>query len=298
VNGDPNLRARLERLASNAGDPPERGLDRVAARRHRRRGAFVTALALAVLLGGVSLVIGGSPDDDHVAVSPARRPSHAAAQLPEVVEVYCKPGGIDIPVASVRPQRDGMHLRVINKLATPVEVRVVKEDVWTGRQSFPTGAVGSMTQPVPPGSVQIGCFGAGLTDSNTVELVDVHSYYKEPRLECSEDEQVRVTDLRDAEDVESRSMSTTTRNALDSQGFEVDELDPRPVRGYLSQHFSDPTDDPMVQVNRRDGDDPVAFVHLRRTDDQLDAPWAAVAIDSCPSFLEEATSTEATAATG
>jgi hypothetical protein len=228
-------------------------------------------------------VMGGSPDDDHVAVSPARRPSRATAQLPEIVEVYCRPGGIDIPVASVRPQRDGMHLRVINGLATQVEVRVVKEDVWTGRQSFPTGGVGSMTQPVPPGSIQIGCFGAGVADSNTVELVDVHSYYKEPRLECSEDEQVRVTDLGAAD--HARSMSTTTRNALDSQGFEVEELDPRPVRGYMSQRFSDPTDDPMVQVNRRDGDDPVAFVHLRRTGDQPDASWEAVAIDSCPSFL-------------
>ena len=249
-----------------------------------------------MLLGGVSLVMGGSPDDDHVAVSPARRPSHAAAQLPEVVEVYCRPGGIDIPVASVRPQRDGMHVRVFNSLATPVEVRVVKEEVWTGRQSFPTGAVGSMVQPVPPGSIQIGCFGAGVADSNTVELVDVHSYYNEPGLECPEDEQVRITDLRGAE--AARSMSTTTRNVLASQGFEVDELDPRPVRGYLSQRFSDPTDDPMVQVNRRGDDDPVAFVHLRRTGDQSDASWKAVAIDSCPSFRSEATSTETTAATG
>jgi hypothetical protein len=303
VNGDPNLRARLERLASNAGDPPERGLDRVAARRHRRlrrrRGAVVTAAALAVLLGGVSLMMGGSPDDDHVAVSPARRPSRAAAQLPDTVEVKCTPRGIDIPVASVRPQRDGMHLRVINGLATQVEVRVVKEDVWTGRQSFPIGGVGSMTQPVPPGSIQIGCFGAGVADSNTVELVDVHSYYTEPSLECPEDEQVRMTDLRGAEaDRSARSMSTTTRKALASQGFDVDQLDPRPVRGYLSQRFSDPTDDPMVQVNRRDGDDPVAFVHLRRTSDQPDASWKAVAIDSCQSFFLEATSTESTAATG
>jgi hypothetical protein len=171
----------------------------------------------------------------------------------------------------------------------------VKEEVWTGRQIFPTSAVGSMTQSVPPGSVQIGCFGPGLADSNTVELVDVHSYYKEPRLECSEDEQVRVTDL---DGTSARSMSTTARNVFHSLGLSVKDLEFRPPRGYLSQHFSDPTDDPMVQVNRRDGDDPVAFVHLRRTDDQLDAPWAAVAIDSCPSFLEEATSTETTAATG
>jgi hypothetical protein len=297
VSDDPDLRARLERLASTAGDPPERGLDRVAARRHRRlrrrRGAVVTAAALAVLLGGVSLVMDGGPDDDQVAVSPARRPSGAAAQLPDTVDVRCTPAGIEIPVASVRPQRDGMHVRVFNNLATPVEVRVVKEAVWTGRQSFATGVVGTTVQPVPPGSIQIGCFGAGVEDSNTVELVDVHSYYQKPELVCpSEDEAIQITDPPGAEPA--RSMSTTARNVVASQGLQVEDLDFGPLRGYRSNSFSDPTDDPMVEVIR-DGDT-VAFVHLQRADDRLDANWIAESIDGCRSLFSEATTTETTAA--
>jgi hypothetical protein len=296
VSDDPDLRARLERLASNAGDPPERGLDRVSARRHRRlrrrRGAVVTAAALAVLLGGLSLVMDGGPDDDQVAVSPAGRPTGAAAQLPDTVEVRCTPTGIEIPVASVRPQQNGLHVRVINKLVTPVEVRVVKEAAWTGRQSFAAGVVGTMIQPVPPGSIQIGCFGAGVEDSNTVELVDVHSYYQKPELVCpSEDEVAKITDLRGAES--DRAMSTTARTSIASRGLQVKDLEFGPLRGYSGQRFSDPTDDPMVQVSR-DGDT-VAFVHLRRTDDG-DALWAAVAIEGCQSFLSEATTTETTAA--
>jgi hypothetical protein len=279
VKGDPNLRARLERLASNAGDPPERGLDRV------------TAAALAVLLGGMSLVMDGGPDDDQVAVSPVRRPSRAAAQLPETVEVRCMPTGIEIPVASVRPQRDGLHVRVYNNLPTPVEVRVVNERVWTGRQSFPTG-VGSMVQPVPPGSIRIGCFGAGVEDSNTVELVDVHSYYQKPELVCSsEDEAIQITDLRGAEPT--RSMSTTARKVVASQGLEVKDLDFGPLQGYPSQRFTDPTDDPMVQVSR-DGDT-VAFVHLQRADDRLNGPWVAESIDGCRSLFSEPNTTETTA---
>jgi hypothetical protein len=297
VNGDPNLRARLERLASNAGDPPERGLDRVAARRHRRlrrrRGAVVTAAALAVLLGAVSLVMDGGPDDDQVAVSPARRPTRAAAQLPETVEVRCTPTGIDIPVASVRPQQNGLNVRVINTLVTPVEVRVVKEAVWTGRQSFAAGVVGTMVQPVPPGSIQIGCFGGGVADSNTVELVDVHSYYQKPELACSsEDEAIEITDLGGAEP--DRAMSTTARKGIASQDLEVEGLAFGALRGYPNQRLSDPTDDPMVQVSR-DGDT-VAFVHLRRTDDHRDAKWRAVAIEGCQSFLSAATTTKTTAA--
>ena len=221
-----------------------------------------------MLLGGLSLVMDGGPDDDQVAVSPARRPSRAAAQLPETVEVRCTPTGIEIPVASVRPQQNGLHVRVFNNLVTPVEVRVVKEAVWTGRQSFAAGVVGTMVQPVPPGSIQIGCFAAGVADSNTVELVDVHSYYQKPELVCpSGDEATEITDLRGAES--DRSMSTTARKGIASQGLQVKDLDFGPLRGYPTQRFSDPTDDPMVQVSR-DGDT-VAFVHLQRADDRLDA---------------------------
>ena len=296
MKGDPNLRARLERLASNAGDPPERGLDRVAARRHRRlrrrRGAVVTAAALAVLLGSISLVMDGGSGDDDLAVSPARRPARAAPQLPDTVVVHCTPTGIEIPVASVRPQRDGMHVRVFNERATPTEVRVVKDDEWTGRQVFKFG-MWSMVQPVAPGTLRIGCVIDGVERSLTVELVDVNGYYRKPGLECpSEDKEIQITDL--AEAVPDPQMSAATYSVLSSKGFPVEELEPGPVRGYPSQRLGGPTDDPIVQVDRRG--DTVAFVHLRRVDDRPDAPWSAVAIDGCQSFLAEATATGTTAA--
>ena len=298
MSDDPDLRARLERLASTAGDPPERGLDRVAARRHRRlrrrRGAVVTAAALAVLLGGVSLVVDGGPGDDQVAVSPARRPTGAAAQLPDTVDVHCTPTGIEIPVASVRPQRDGMHVRVYNELAKPTEVSVVKEDEWVGRHEFRPGRIpGTMVQPVAPGTLRIGCDIDGRPDSLTVELVDVHGYYREPALDCpSEDEELQLGDLGTTSG--DKSMSTTTRAALESMGFRVEDLEVGAVRGYTSQHLGDPTDDPTVQVDRQG--DTVAFVHLRRADAGRDASWQAVTIKGCQSFLSEATATDTTAA--
>jgi hypothetical protein len=296
VSDDPELRARLERLASNAGDPPERGLDRVAARRHRRlrrrRGAVVTAAALAVLLGGVSLVTGGGPDDNEVAVSPVGRPSGMAAQLPDVVDFHCAPDGPVIPVASVRPQTDGMHVRVFNELTTPTEVRVVKEGEWTGRRTFDPG-MWQMRQPVPPGTLRIGCVIGGQERSLTVELVDVHKYYDEPGLECpADDTEIEDTDLRAAKP--DTSMSATTMNVLRSKGFQVDELVVGPVQGYPSQRLGDPTDDPMVQVDRRG--DTVAFVHLQKPDAQPDTPWGARLIDGCQSFLAEATTPDTTAA--
>ncbi len=295
MSGDPDLRARLERLASNAGDPPERGLDRVAARRHRRlrrrRGAVVTAAALAVLLGGVSLVVDGGPDDDQLAVSPAGRPSGAAAQLPDTVEVHCTPNGIEIPVASVRPQRDGMHVRVSNELATSTEVRVVKDDEWAGRRSFAPGTW-TLLQPVPPGTLRIGCMIDGVERSLTVELVDVDRYYREPKLECpSDDKAIRETDLQGDPD---KSMSTTTFNGLRSKGIKVDDLEVGPMRGYQSQRLDYSTEEPKVQVSRRG--DTIGFVQLRR--DNPEAPWRVATIDGCQSFLSEAAASETTAASG
>jgi hypothetical protein len=240
----------------------------------------------------VSLVMDGGPDDDQVAVSPAGRPTGAAAQLPDTVEVHCTPKGIVIPVASVRPQRDGMHVRVFNELATSTEVRVVKEDEWVGRREFKPGMT-TMLQPVAPGRLRIGCVIDGLERSLTVDLVDVYGYYREPELECpSDDRELELKGLGAAPP--HKSMSTTTLSALRDNGFPVEDLDAGPVQGYPSQRLGDPTDDPKVQVERRG--DTVAFVHLERTDARPDAPWKAVTIDGCESFLSEATPTGTAAA--
>jgi hypothetical protein len=178
-----------------------------------------------------------------------------------------------------------MHVRVFNELPTPTEVRVIKGDEWAGRQQFAHG-MGAMVQPVAPGTLRIGCVVGGVEKSQTVELVDVHGYYQEPTLECpSEDKKMQVGDLGGAEPA--RSMTTTTNNLFRSKGYRVDELDVHPVRGYVGARFGYPTDDPMVQVDR--GADTVAFVHLRRSDDQRQASWHAVTIDGCGGFLAEAT---------
>jgi hypothetical protein len=245
-----------------------------------------------VLLGGVSLVMDGGPDDDQVAVSPARRPSGAAAQLPDTVSVHCTPNGIEIPVASVRPQRDGMHLRVFNELTTSTEVRVVKDDEWAGRRSFAPG-MWPLLQPVPPGTLRIGCVINGVERSLTVELVDVHRYYREPKLECpSGDKAIRETDLQGAEP--DKSMSTATLNAVRSKGIQDDGLEAGAMRGYPSQRLDYSTEEPKLQVSRRG--DTVGFVQLRRDDPE--APWKVATIDACQSFLSEATTTETTAASG
>jgi len=135
VRGDEevDLRRLLQRLATSAGDPPEHGFERVAARRHRRlrrrRGAVVTAVALAVLATSVWLVREPHRPADVAAVQVERSAGAPTARLPDRVEVTCSTGGIDVPVASVRPRRDGLHLRVHNAGRTPVTVQVDGEEL-------------------------------------------------------------------------------------------------------------------------------------------------------------------------
>jgi hypothetical protein len=297
VSDDPDLRTRLERLASSVGDPPEQGLERVAARRHRRlrrrRGAVVTAAALAVLLIGISAVLEGGPDEREVTVSPAERVSGAEAQLPRTLEIFCEPTGIDIPIGSVRPQRDGLHVRVVNRLTSSTDVWVDGQHWSSGRQSVPPGETITQRYPAPPGNLTIGCTIAGHDDRLSADLVDVDGYYQEPRLSCDEDEITELADLPLAESTD--QMLVAARRAFEAHWGEPvdwgDDIETGAVRGYEEQRLGDRTLDPIVQVAQ--DDKVVAFVHLRGPDGVPAAPWETASIDACAPFLEAAPTTTA-----
>ena len=296
MTDDPDLRARLERLASSAGDPPEHGLEKVAARRHRRlrrrRGAVVTAAALAVLLIGVSTVVGGGNEPDDVAVSRADRPSPGSiARLPNEVTMRCGPRGIEIPVASVRPQREGLHVRVINEQAVSTEVWVINsDDDWSsGEVSVDPGPT-NLRVPVPPGVLTIGCRVAGHDDERRVDLDDVDGYYRAPRLACDEEETTELENLPVVEP--SGSLKTATRDALDPY-VDLDGVAATAVRGYTSQRLGDPWDEPVVQLER-DGD-AEAFVYFDKRENRVEGKWvSAQLVVGCNDFLGDAASTTTT----
>ena len=109
VTDDKDLRSELERLASSVGDPPEHGLERVAARRHRRlrrrRGAVATAAVLAVLTVGLVALAERRDRHDTVTASrgrPARwRARRAAPRGRGAVrsDRHRRPGGVGAPRA-------------------------------------------------------------------------------------------------------------------------------------------------------------------------------------------------------
>ena len=295
MSDDHDLRSRLERLASFAGDPDEQGLERVAARRHRRlrrrRGAVATAAVLAVLAVGAPLISQGLDGDrEAVTASEAAQPVGAPAEVPRIVEVRCEPTGIVVPVASVRPQRDGLHIRVVNLLPVATVIEVEGDD-WSSGGITVQPAVTQVRQPVPPGELTIGCAIGGEVQRRRVDLVDPAGYYSEPVLACDEGE---IETLRDLPvDPAEGNIIAATRRGLSTHVAEGDAIGA--PRGYQAQRLGDATADPMVQVVR-DGD-VVAFAHLRGVDGATEQPWTTISrAEICTSALSPTTTDDPTTA--
>ena len=110
-----------------------------------------------------------------------RRPG----EVPDEVEVRCEPTGIVVPVASVRPQNDGLHLRVLNSLWVPTRLRVTAEvqPVGLGRHRGPGPRV-PVEQPVPPGELSIGCEIGGELQRRLIDLVDPRATTSSRRSAC------------------------------------------------------------------------------------------------------------------
>lgn len=299
MSDDPDLRSRLERIASVAGDPPEHGLERVAARRHRRlcrrRGAVATAAVLAVLAAG-SLLIARGQARPRSAVTASDTGSRATrpVELPRVVEVHCRPEGIVVPVASVRAQRDGLHVRVHNTLPGPTTLTVEGGGRSSGDIAVAVG-VREVRQPVPPGDVTIGCAIGPEVQRREINLVDTAGYWKDPELDCGDAGSVRLDDL--PVDPPVASLVAAARAGLDDHlrdGTSGDAIGP--VRGYPAQRLGDATDDPVVQVER-DGD-AIAFAHPRGEGGATTAPWTSLdRVEVCVDVLDAATAEAVTSTT-
>jgi hypothetical protein len=305
VSDDPDLRSQLERIASTVGDPPEHGLERVAARRHRRlrrrRGAVATAAVLAVLATGTALINRAGDGPEAVTASESATPAGAPAEVPDRVEVRCTPAGIDVPVASVRPQRDGLHIRVINELGRPTTIQVEGPDRWSSGFIRVGVEVTEVEQPVPPGELRIGCDINGMLQFRQVDLVDPTGIYRVPRLECEDEDAAEVLENLPVDPASADNLPAAARSALEPYltvpNESAEPVSISAVRGYPRQRLTVETEDPVVQVTR-DGD-VIAFAHVRGADGAPDPPWTTVeTAEVCPSEVTgEPATTQSTTTT-
>lgn len=246
-------------------------------------------------------------DDDHdvTAADSATGGEPRRAQLPDAVQLTCTRAGIDVPVASIRPQSDGLHIEVFNGLpaSTQVWVRAVDEDhpeelVWDSGPLHVERGRHELVQPVPPGVLTVGCRIAGVEQQRQVGLVDVDGLYEAPELSCDgdgDDEGDEAATLpgievpSNASGQRARSYVVATRAALQPlTAWDEAEVDVSEPRGYPDQRFGTWSHQPMTEVVL-DGD-VVALVHLAGDDEEApaSAPWTrAPEVEVCRSFLND-----------
>jgi hypothetical protein len=266
-------------------------------------------MALAVF-GVVALpwVTGQQRDHDVTAASPTGEPGQQP-EMPDAVELICSSAGIDVPVASIRPRSDGLHLDVVNELGTSTDVWVVADSspAWSsGRFSVPTGT-SSVRLAAPPGPLTVGCDAGDSDQQRQVDLVDADGVYESPELSCPEDERLRLDQVFPLE----RPTSVLSNVARDALGKDrvpfTDQI--KADTGYEDGEstWDSPAVDPVVRVVR-DGDT-VALVHVVGDDGEggpgtggeaaatvsaedpaaipptPEPPWTAVAaVEYCPTF--------------
>lgn len=252
-------------------------------------------MTLAVLVVAVGPWLSALGDREDVTAGDAGDPG-GQAQMPDMLTVRCTPEGIDVPVASIRPRRDGLHIRVENALADATEVWVRSDDWDSGRIEVDRGRV-TLQQPIPPGVLTVGCHIAGRDERRQVELVDVDEVYEPPELSCEGDEQdERDDELPVAEPTE--SYSAAVRQALAGLVGEDDSI--LAYGAYPGERLGDVVHDPVVRVVRDDRD--VAFVQLQAATTDPDAVtspnrprWDRVThVEACTSFFTVSTQPTAT----
>ncbi|HEY3142865.1 MAG TPA: hypothetical protein VGJ86_17120 [Acidimicrobiales bacterium] len=288
---DDQLRALLEKIAATVGEPPEHGLDGIAARRRRRtrrrRGAVATAVALAVLGVAASPRLAWLDGDNHDIAASDNRSVPRPAQLPDIVDLRCGEAGIDVPVTSIQPQPDGLHIAVENGFSQPIEVWVTANGWDSGRLLAPPG-ISELRQAVPPGQLTVGCQIGVEDQQRTVRLVDVRTTYTPPVLSCRPGEHVEIWD-EVLPVQQTPSQLTATRDAMRARDKLIEGDEIVPYGGYPEQKaFGDPSLDPMTMIKR--GNQTVALVHLSRKSDvvELDKSqyWMAVQkVEACTGFL-------------
>jgi hypothetical protein len=123
----------------------------------------VAALLLASGCGGLS----------------SQPPGEDLASIADAAKVICDQDGTRLLTTQVRPQADGVHIRI--------ESRLDREDVsFVVGQLGGSEAAGEQVWPIPPGTVEIGCWVGFEEEPDYVplEVVDSQGLYVPAELDC------------------------------------------------------------------------------------------------------------------
>ena len=137
-----------------------------------------------LLLGTLALTASACGQE---AAQPAGEPPLAPAPLPDVAVIRCEETGARVTTPEVRPQRDGVHLRITNE--TDARLAFAIEDLRGGGGG--SDVPGTAVLDLHPGPVQVSCYDPRREDPSEIsgeplEIVDEDGIWISPRLDCEQ----------------------------------------------------------------------------------------------------------------
>jgi hypothetical protein len=176
----------------------------------------LTVLALVAALGLAACGSGQRPE-----AAPEAKGEPVA--LPHVARIVCKAGGPPlIETPAVKPQRDGVHLEIVNE--TGADLSLVLPTMGTG------APVGTSTQIVDlgPGELTVACaapetLGDGEPPSTPLEVVDQDGIWVSDLLDCPEQFSQVIDYELDARG-ETNDPLEAARKAVEGYGLEPDDV--------------------------------------------------------------------------
>jgi hypothetical protein len=179
----------------------------------------MTRLTLVALVAALGLTACGSVEEPEA----TPRQESGPAALPDVARIVCKAGGPPlIEPPAVKPQRDGVHLEIVNETGS---------DLTLGLPLLSTGApAGTSTQVVDlgPGEFTVTCSGPetladGEPPDAPLEVVDEDGVWVSTLLDCP-DQFSSVADYAVGARGKTSDPVEAARNALEGYGLEPDDV--------------------------------------------------------------------------
>jgi hypothetical protein len=224
--------------------------------------ALLSALLAVLAVSGC-----GASEPDPVGVTGTDEP----AALPDVARVVCEPHGARVETPSVRPQRDGVHVEIVNDTGRVLSFSILNDEGGGTGIGVKPGTSAHVVD-IEPGAMRVSCTdpAADAVSDVALEVVDEDGVWVSTRLPCPEQVSTQSDYIVGARGETSDPLEAA-RTAFESYKLEPDDV--VEAAGY--------PDGEVAKVRLVRDDEPVAVAELF---DDGAGKWLLGTLTACSSL--------------